>query len=60
MFRTLMTVRLRDEPDRLARWLAPLRGHDLACFCPLVDADGQPVPCHADVLLSIAAGGDGR
>ena len=25
-----------------------LRGHDLACWCPL----GQP--CHADVLLEIA------
>lgn len=32
----------------LRRWLAPLRGHDLACWCPL----GQP--CHADVLLELA------
>jgi hypothetical protein len=31
-----------------------LAGHDLACWCPLVDADGQPVACHADVLLEIA------
>lgn len=31
-----------------------LAGHDLACWCPLVDADGLPVPCHADVLLEIA------
>lgn len=30
---------------------APLRGRDLACWCPL----GQP--CHADVLLEIANGG---
>lgn len=29
--------------------LAELRGHDLACWCPLV---GQP--CHADVLLELA------
>jgi Domain of unknown function (DUF4326) len=29
--------------------IAALRGHDLACFCPL---DGQP--CHADVLLGLA------
>lgn len=28
--------------------LAPLRGHNLACHCPL-DA-----PCHADVLLELA------
>jgi hypothetical protein len=30
-----------------------LRGKDLACWCPLDQ------PCHADVLLSLAAGGDG-
>jgi hypothetical protein len=30
------------------------RGKTLACWCPLVDADGIPVPCHADVLLEIA------
>ena len=31
-----------------------LRGKNLACWCPLEDKDGQPVPCHADVLLEIA------
>lgn len=39
--------------DRLVAH-SELAGRDLACWCPLVDADGQPVPCHADVLLSIA------
>jgi hypothetical protein len=34
--------------------LSPLRGKDLACFCPLVDKDGNKVPCHADVLLELA------
>lgn len=34
--------------DSLARWLAPLRGHDLACWCPLDQ------PCHGDVLLELA------
>ena len=29
-------------------WLDPLRGHDLACWCPLDQ------PCHADVLLELA------
>ena len=29
-------------------WLAPLRGRDLACWCPLDQ------PCHADVLLELA------
>lgn len=28
--------------------LEPLRGHDLACWCPLDQ------PCHADVLLELA------
>lgn len=31
--------------------LSPLRGKDLACWCPLDQ------PCHADVLLDIANGG---
>jgi hypothetical protein len=35
-------------------WLTPLRGKDLACWCPLVDKNGKPVPCHADVLLELA------
>lgn len=30
--------------------LEPLRGHDLACWCPLDQ------PCHADVLLELANG----
>lgn len=33
-----------------ADWLAPLRGKNLACWCPL------DRPCHADVLLEIANG----
>jgi hypothetical protein len=31
-----------------------LRGKDLACWCPLIDENGNRVPCHADVLLEIA------
>ena len=34
-----------------------LRGRDLACWCPLTDAAGNPVPCHADALLELANGG---
>ncbi|NYD39918.1 hypothetical protein BJZ21_000001 [Nocardioides panaciterrulae] len=37
--------------DTIRRILA---GRDLACWCPLTDTDGQPVPCHADVLLELA------
>lgn len=32
----------------IAADLAPLRGRDLACWCPLTR------PCHADVLLELA------
>lgn len=35
---------LRYDPD----WFSPLRGKDLACWCPLEQ------PCHADVLLELA------
>ena len=34
--------------------ISELRGKDLACWCPLEDADGRRVPCHADVLLELA------
>ena len=36
------------KSERREAFLAPLRGKNLACWCPL----GQP--CHADVLLAIA------
>lgn len=45
------------EPRDLRAALHELRGRDLACWCPLVDAEGNPVPCHADVLLELANGG---
>jgi hypothetical protein len=37
------TIVVPPVPD-----LAPLRGHDLVCWCPLDQ------PCHADVLLELA------
>lgn len=37
-----------------------LRGHDLMCWCPLFDKDGNRVPCHADVLLELANQGEVR
>ena len=33
-----------------------LRGKDLACWCSLMDKDGKPTQCHADILLEIANG----
>jgi hypothetical protein len=60
MFRSYAVPRGASDPT----WLAPLRGHDLACWCPTCDAhrDGLPLgvvcpdcaPCHGDVLLSLA------
>jgi hypothetical protein len=38
-----------NRPD-VSTWLAPLRGKDLACWCPL------DKPCHADVLLALLRG----
>jgi hypothetical protein len=37
------------ESTALREWIAPLRGKDLACWCPLDQ------PCHADILLELAA-----
>lgn len=34
--------------------LNELRGHDLVCWCPIEDEQGQRTPCHADVLLHLA------
>lgn len=39
---------------------AELAGHDLVCWCPLFDKDGNRVPCHADVLLELANQGEVR
>lgn len=45
---------LADHPDLRAAVVAELAGHDLACWCPLVDANGNQAACHADVLLVLA------
>lgn len=44
LFRRYALGRLTDEP----RWLEPLRGKDLACWC------APDKPCHADVLLELS------
>lgn len=44
------------KPALLAKVRAELAGRDLACWCALVDENGQRVPCHADALLEIANG----
>ena len=49
-FRNSLEYQLSDDPSHLDA----LRGRDLACWCPLEDADGNRVPCHADVLLELA------
>jgi hypothetical protein len=43
-------------PDRSTAKIF-LGGHDLACWCQIVDKDGHPFPCHADVLLELANAG---
>ena len=40
----------------LAGRLEALAPYDyLMCWCPLVDRQGQPVPCHGDVWLELLA-----
>lgn len=51
-FRKFLAEFQYEHEDQFDAWLTPLRGRDLACWCPL-DA-----PCHADVLLEIANGAD--
>ena len=41
---------LAGSPHLVAEARTVLRGHDLACWCPLSE------PCHADVLLRLANG----
>ena len=36
------------HPERFERFIAPLRGKNLCCWCDPSD------PCHADVLLELA------
>lgn len=45
-FRFYLTRRYKGSD--LHEFLAPLRGKDLACWCPLDQ------PCHADILLELA------
>ncbi len=47
-FRQHCGVRRQQAPDAFRAWIAPLRVHDLACWCP------AGTPCHADVLLALA------
>jgi hypothetical protein len=53
LFRTMAEHFRAVDPAGFEEWIAPLRGHDLACSCPLDQ------PCHADVLLELANEGAG-
>jgi hypothetical protein len=44
LFASYAKVRMVQDPG----WLEPLRGKDLACWCPVGEA------CHADLLLRLA------
>jgi hypothetical protein len=55
MFRNVL--RMKNAGHAIEQIRAELAGKDLMCWCPLVDGNGKPAPCHADVLLRVAAGG---
>lgn len=42
---------LRVPPD-----LKELKGANLSCWCGIVDKNNRYIPCHADILLSLANG----
>jgi Domain of unknown function (DUF4326) len=50
----LYAVRLRCLMTVDEHFLEPLRGKNLGCWCPLQDKHGNPMPCHADILLRLA------
>jgi hypothetical protein len=46
--RDILEWRERVGENVFEKWISPLCGHDLACWCSLDN------PCHADVLLLLA------
>lgn len=48
-YRRWLYAMLASDTEYTRRLLDPLRGRDLACWCPL------DKPCHADVLLEVLA-----
>lgn len=53
LFRRFMAAHEAADKRAFDAWLSPLRGKNLACWCSITAPDSY-VPCHADVLLSIA------
>ena len=56
LYRRDMEFWASDDEDSYEYAMDHLRGHDLMCWCPLEDAEGNRIPCHADVLLELANG----
>lgn len=50
----LRPTEFEDQRRGILEVLPSLRGLNFACWCPLEDALGNRVPCHADVLLEVA------
>jgi hypothetical protein len=44
---------LRRELEQNPHFLDPLKGKNLACWCPLQDKNGNSIPCHADIIIKI-------
>jgi hypothetical protein len=68
-FAELLAEMRAHEPENYAFFITPLRDTNLACWCGLCAQHaikGKPLgvvceacdPCHADVLLELANGGD--
>ena len=50
----LLLPRPKGPPPSLRLVRRDLAGKNLACWCKILDQHGNYVPCHADVLLSLA------
>ena len=49
LYELYLRYMLSQYPD----FLDELKGKDLACWCPLTDKNGNPILCHADIIIKI-------
>ena len=49
LYELYLRYMLSQYPD----FLDELKGKDLACWCPLIDKNGNPILCHADIIIKI-------
>lgn len=48
--------RYATEDEGFNHLVRSMRGRNVACYCKVFDKSGRRVPCHGDVILSLANG----